>query len=223
MLNKIISCIIRKRHQYTSNEISNGLDALVDKVAKISLSARIISPMFERKINDKEFTVNRETMPLVIILNESIRYIYGRLGRCYFDGPGKDNNTASLKVLYDQIFNAPNGDSRKITYKKDFDNIEMILKRAQPYKRKLTRFCNKYFAHTDVTKSLQEIEADYVKISISWTELINLIDDAKNILRSLFLVYGKGEPSFAEHVYEEYTKQFWEIISFSEIKVTRHS
>jgi hypothetical protein len=204
------------RTQYTPKKISSGLDALTHKIAKIGLSAKIISPMFEGKINGKEFTVNRETTPLVIILEDAIRFIYGRLGRCYFDSQGKNNNTASINVLFEQIFT----NAKKTTHEKQFNFVEKKLINARKYEKKLKKYCNKYFAHTDI-KSLEAIESDHIKLSISWGELICLINDAKDILRSMCLVCGKSPPDFSEHVYEEYKCQFWKLIEFTEIKTMK--
>src|SRR6185312_5651490 len=119
------------RVQYTTQQITNGLDLLAHKISKLALSAEIISPPFKGKINGKVFIINRETMPLIIILEDAIRFIYGRLGRCYFDGQGRDNNTASIKVLFDQIFNnTKSNEDLKEIYKIQFNEIDRKLSNA---------------------------------------------------------------------------------------------
>ena len=210
--------------QYTPQQISNGLDLLVHKIAKIGLSAEIISPFFrEKKINGERFVINRETMPLVIILQDAIKYHYGQLGRCYFDGQGKENNTASISVLVDQIFNSnSDGTQRKINYETEFNNINEKLRKAEKYKNKLRKYCNKHFAHTDI-KSLRAVEKDYVDLSIPWDEFVGLINDAKDVLRSLYLVCQKSPCDFSEHAYEEYKNQFWKLINFTEVKIANHT
>lgn len=213
----------RGRVQYTPQQISNGLDLLVQKIAKIRLSAEIISPYFGGGlIHGKLFTVNIETMPLVIILQDAIRFHYGQLGRCYFDNQGRENNTASLVVLMDQIFNNALGDSqRKTIYKAEYNDIKSRLHKAEKYKRKLRKYCNKHFAHTDI-QSPEAIEKDYVGLNIPWGEFINLIDDAKIILGSMYKVCEKQPGDFSEYVYESYKDQFWKLIDFPETKITKH-
>ena len=205
------------RVQYSQQKILRGLDSLAHKIATIGLSAQIISPMFDGKINGKSFTVNSETMPLVIILQDAIRFIYGRLGRCYFDNLGKDKNTASINILFDQIFNNPaDGKNLQKTYKEQFDAIKVKLENAKKYKSKLNKFCNKHYAHTNI-RSLEDIQADEVQIAISWSELIGLIDDAKDIIKKMFEICKKPSYNFSEHVYVEYKNQFWSLIDFHEI------
>jgi hypothetical protein len=232
MIRRFLNMIIGKhRSQYTPQQISDGLDLLVQKIAKIGLSVEIISPYFSgtvsngmmiNKINGKFIHVSRETMPLVIILQDVIRYHYGQLGRCIFDGQGRENNTASISVLVDQIFNNKiDGNQKKLAYKTEFSDIEKRLHRAEKYKVKLRKYCNKHFAHTDI-KSSQAVESDLIKLAIPWNEFVGLINDAKSMLKNLYLVSQKPTCDFSEWIYEEYKNQFWKMIEYPEIKITTH-
>lgn len=152
----------------TRTKILNGLDLLAHKIAKLSLSAEIISPIYTGKINGKMFTINRETMPLMIIIGDAISYIYGRLGRCYFDNQNKDNNTASIKILFDEIFKDA---TTKQSFKSQYIDINKKLINARRYEKKLKDYCNKHFSHTDI-KPLNVTEAELVKLNIPLNELM---------------------------------------------------
>jgi len=136
----------RKKIQYTQEQISNGLDVLGVKIGRLAVAVEIVTPYFtDRKINGKDFILPQS---LVIILGDIIKFHYGQIYRCYFDKQGRGNNTASINVLYKQIFNnETDGVKRMKSHQSEFKEIKSKLGSAQKYKEQLKQFSHKYFAH----------------------------------------------------------------------------
>lgn len=204
--------------QYTAQQISNGLDVLGVKIGRLAVAIEILTPYFkDRKINGKDFILPQS---LVIVLGDVLKFHYGQLYRCYFDTQGRENNTASISVLYEQIFNdETDGVSRQKSHQSEFKEIEGKLESAQKYKDKLRQFSHKHFAHTDTGKTLEESEKELATIGIPWNEFINLINDAKIILKSMCAVCQKPSPDFAEGQYSYLRSEFWEAVKYTEVRI----
>jgi len=205
--------------QYTHQQISNGLDVLIVKVGRMAVAVEIVTPYFkDRKINGKDFILPQS---LVIILSDVIKYHYGQLYRCYFDTQGKENNTASISVLYHQIFNEDVDEKIKKNYHAEFEEIRIKLDAVQKYKEKLKQFSHKHFAHTDTSKTLEESEKELATIGIPWQEFVSLINDAKIILKNMCVVYQKPIQDFSEGQYPYLRDEFWSAIKYTEVHITR--
>lgn len=207
--------------QYSAQQISNGLDVLSVKIGRLAVAVEIVTPYFtDRKINGKDFILPQS---LVIILGDVIKYHYGQLYRCYFDTQGRENSTASISVLYEQIFNDESGgEERKRSHKAEFKLIKSKLGSAQKYKGKLKQFSHKHFAHTDTGKTFEESEQELATIGIPWKEFVNLIDDAKIILKNMCVACQKPSLDFSEAQYPYLRDEFWGAIKYTEVRITNH-
>lgn len=206
--------------QYTSRQISNSLDVLVFKIGRLALCIEILSPYLKgRSINDKHFILPQS---LILILDSALRYYYGQLYRYYFDTQGRENNTASINVLKEQLFkDGLDGTNKNDNYSEQLKEITSKLQYAETFKNELKQFSHKHFAHTDINKSLSETQKELATIGIPWQEFTNLINNAKIILTEMCLICEKPKPDFSESTYSDLKNEFWESIKYEMINVRR--
>jgi hypothetical protein len=197
------------KSRFNREDIRRGIDSLVMKVSKIGLYVNIIDPYFDG------FYITRKSLPLSVILTELIAHVYGQLSRIYFDS-SRAYKTASISVIYDELCCVQDKNMLKgYRHLNEFNNVKQKIEEiAINYKSKLELYCDKYYAHSEI-RSIEEAKQDQDDFRMSWNEIKLLIEEAKRIIKSMWLYLDDAESDFASNQYEEFRRDFWALIDKS--------
>lgn len=193
---------------FTCDEISDSLKRLRERLSEIALLSQIIDPYFEGVV------VARKTIPFVMVINEFVAHIYGQLSGLLFDSASRFYKTISICEIYAQIKqHGPKCCSLGARHEEKFNELEnCILEFSSQYREKLKRYRDKHYAHIELQNS-DAVKQDYEEIKTSWSEILTMIEVAKEFVNTMLLYWLDETSDFVETCYKDYQSKFWAIIN----------
>lgn len=200
--------------QYSDMKIAQGLKQLEDKLTQLSIFAVIIRPyFFDYVIVDAH--------PLVWLIVETIHHVYGQTTRCWFDRANKKHKTVSVCEIYEQIKRSEKYKKKSPDKLKAFNKNEKIIKKMKnKYKKRMSDFTNKYYAHNEIRTKKQR-QREFEMLKAGWQDIEDLILSAKNITNDMFLFWKRKEANFRNGDYP-YFREFWNSINPEVLKPVSH-
>lgn len=203
------------RKQFTDKQISRGLQQLQDKLTQLSIFSVIIRPyFFDYVIIDAH--------PLVWVIVEMIHHVYGQTTRCWFDQANKQYKTISVCEMYEQITKSKKYKKHSLDWEKSFNKIGKEIKKTErKYKKRLSTFADKYYAHNEVRTSKQR-HKEFETLKAGWPDIEALILSAKNITTDLIKFWDSRTAHFSEGDYQYFRDKFWHSINSEVLKPASH-
>lgn len=198
-----------REYEFSKEEISIGLHLLVEKTSKIAIASQILDPWITGQTG---LVSSHKTIPLIIVLEHVEHFVFGQLHRLFFDR-SKNNKTASIQEIYRQVevfakSNTLPGTRHLPVFKKVEHQLADVRK---VHGRKLKLFSNKYYAHMDIRTPEQRVDDRRIYTTF-WSDVLRLIDIAKDAISSIQLYWEDANSEFAEGYYEDFKKKFWDRI-----------